>query len=416
MSDRQRFEEKLARRRANPWGETTPEVFWHCACMGNWREVVAEQLGLARHVGLNRMTCCVLGSEDDAAFVKAVAVKLGVTLVFADVQNNLKLYELPTLQRVWEFGRQCSTTIPILYWHTKGVSAPLDRRKALWRRLMQRHVVAGWRQNVKLLAVADIVGVDWQDSPDFPHYSGNFWMARSDWLAWLSSPAEYQALHPASFFLCGQPWKRICAEMWLGSKQWHHVESLGCRNEVLWHGTNVFRHDVSVEEFAYPKLYDERKVNLGSGDFPINGWLNVDVRPGVKPDLVADVMTHEFEAASLDEIYCGHLIEHVSDPLELLRRCRRWLRPDGVLTLTTPNFAWASDLYHRGAQHNGMTGQWIAFGLSQPVEQRHVSAFTPGVLTACLNAAGFRDVRPVPDCPLVVEPVPWQFVFAARPA
>jgi hypothetical protein len=245
------FDAKLAGRRANPWKATEPSVFYHIACMNGWRAVVEEQLRLAAHVGLRRMRSVILGTEDDAACCLGVAGKHGIVLQVADAIDDLQQYELPTLQLLYEFACRCASPVPVLYWHTKGVSAPEDRHKPTWRRLMQKHVVADWQTNVQNLAVADILGVNWQDSPAFPHFSGNFWMARSDWLAGLPSPREFQTRYSEHFYICGHSWKRMCAEMWLGCKPWHHVESLACRNETLWAGPNLFGFDVSLPGFHY---------------------------------------------------------------------------------------------------------------------------------------------------------------------
>lgn len=48
-----------------------------------------------------------------------------------------------------------------------------------------------------------------------------------------------------------------------------------------------------------------------------------------------------FASGSFDRIYCFELIEHIYEHqvTSLLDTCRRLLRPDGVLMLTTPNYA-----------------------------------------------------------------------------
>ena len=34
--------------------------------------------------------------------------------------------------------------------------------------------------------------------------------------------------------VCGNPWERMHAELWIGSEPWHSVDSLVCRNEIIW--------------------------------------------------------------------------------------------------------------------------------------------------------------------------------------
>ncbi len=38
-----------------------------------------------------------------------------------------------------------------------------------------------------------------------------------------------------------------------------------------------------------------------------------------------------------DAVLCLHVLEHVADPLVLLRRVRSWLKPDGTLVVVVPN-------------------------------------------------------------------------------
>lgn len=244
------FDARLAARRANPITPLPLAVFYHIACMNNWREVVGEQLCLLGFAGLVEANCCVLGTEGEANWCEDKAAELGVKLKVAAVRNKLSLYEGPTLAALhsWALKNPLGS---VLYFHTKGVSKPHDRHKIAWRRLMQRHVIADWRANLEKLAVADILGVSWQELRDFPHFCGNFWMARCDWLSHLDPPARYRRSR-TPFVWAGQSWtRRMYAETWLGSKNYHHVESLVCRNGCLWEGPQVFSYDASIPGFAY---------------------------------------------------------------------------------------------------------------------------------------------------------------------
>jgi predicted SAM-dependent methyltransferase len=83
------------------------------------------------------------------------------------------------------------------------------------------------------------------------------------------------------------------------------------------------------------------KLHLGCGPHHLDGWLNVDntAYPGV--DRLLDVTAGlPFEGVSL--IFAEHFIEHLDYRAAgaLLRECRRVLRDDGVLRLTTPNLDW----------------------------------------------------------------------------
>ncbi|WP_128106522.1 class I SAM-dependent methyltransferase [Azoarcus sp. DN11] len=80
-----------------------------------------------------------------------------------------------------------------------------------------------------------------------------------------------------------------------------------------------------------------------------------------------------------DVITASHVIEHVHDPVDMLVRIHRLLKPGGRLWLETPNLA---SLGHRLYGPN-----WR--GLEPP---RHLVLFTPDSLRAALRKAGFSRI------------------------
>jgi len=90
------------------------------------------------------------------------------------------------------------------------------------------------------------------------------------------------------------------------------------------------------------------RLHIGSGQRRLPGWINIDHQdlPGV--DRVLDVtkgLPYENAAA----IYAEHFLEHLplDAGLAFLAECRRALRPDGVLRLSTPNLAWVLATHYR---------------------------------------------------------------------
>lgn len=80
-----------------------------------------------------------------------------------------------------------------------------------------------------------------------------------------------------------------------------------------------------------------------------------------------------------DVITMAHVIEHMHDPVELMRRCRGRLKPGGKLWLATPNL---ESLGHKYYGH-----YWR--GLEVP---RHLTIFTRQGLYGALAEAGFRNI------------------------
>jgi len=81
-----------------------------------------------------------------------------------------------------------------------------------------------------------------------------------------------------------------------------------------------------------------------------------------------------------DAITMSHVIEHVHDPVGLLKECRRILKPGGRLSLVTPNI--------NSAGHRMYGRSW--FHLDPP---RHLHIFTVGSLDALFQKAGFHTTK-----------------------
>jgi len=98
----------------------------------------------------------------------------------------------------------------------------------------------------------------------------------------------------------------------------------------------------SYSELSQSKL-DLVKLNLGCGDFPLSDYLNVDVRPEAKCDLVKDLN----EKGAFDDLPKGkfthinlfHCLEHLDDVFRVMCACHEALAPGGVLRIRVPHFS-----------------------------------------------------------------------------
>jgi 2-polyprenyl-3-methyl-5-hydroxy-6-metoxy-1,4-benzoquinol methylase len=95
---------------------------------------------------------------------------------------------------------------------------------------------------------------------------------------------------------------------------------------------------------------------------------------------LGSIEEQKFSQESFDALIMSHVIEHVADPIGLLRECYRILKPGGHAVVVTPNArSWGHRLY---------AANWR--GLEPP---RHLHIFAVGPLKAALRAAGFHKVR-----------------------
>ena len=147
-------------------------------------------------------------------------------------------------------------------------------------------------------------------------------------------------------------------------------------------------------------------VGCGSGAFLIYmaalGWRAEGVDPDpaavagareaglrVTQGTLADVDPGE-HAGAFDAVTLSHVIEHLHDPADNLRRINHLLRPGGLLWIATPN------LEALGLRRFGR--DWL--GLDPP---RHLVLFTRASLEQLVRSEGFDPLRP----PLA-SPHAWQ--------
>jgi SAM-dependent methyltransferase len=84
-----------------------------------------------------------------------------------------------------------------------------------------------------------------------------------------------------------------------------------------------------------------KRLNLGCGRSPKEGWVNVDAVPLAGVDVVADLdrcadTPLPFETDSVDEFLMSHVIEHLRAPLPLMQELWRIAKPGAKVTILTP--------------------------------------------------------------------------------
>jgi SAM-dependent methyltransferase len=93
-----------------------------------------------------------------------------------------------------------------------------------------------------------------------------------------------------------------------------------------------------------------RRMNWGSGQHPVPGWINSDVKDGPGIDISCDIREGlPLENASLDYIVSIHALPEIPLPdlVGVLRELRRVLKPGGVLRLGLPDLIRGIEAYLR---------------------------------------------------------------------
>ncbi|MEM6798824.1 MAG: methyltransferase domain-containing protein [Planctomycetota bacterium] len=142
------------------------------------------------------------------------------------------------------------------------------------------------------------------------------------------------------------------------------------------------------------------KLHLGCGEDYKRGYINVDVLPSAKCDLISRVEDlRGIPNASVACIESYHLVEHLrhSQLKASLSEWSRVLRPGGELHVELPNFQQCIE--NLGAHfHNGHDLAMVGiYGFppdieAEPFWQQHKWGWTPATLGGLIGEFGFRDV------------------------
>lgn len=140
-----------------------------------------------------------------------------------------------------------------------------------------------------------------------------------------------------------------------------------------------------------------KKLHVGSGPLVREGWINIDAYPFPGVDHVLDIRNGlPFENVS--HVYAEHFLEHLEleSGLMFLAECRRILRDDGVVRLSTPNLDWVwRTQYHPDEWSGPRDAVRDCFAINKSFRGwEHRFLYNLQTLTETLHAAGFAEVRP----------------------
>ena len=136
------------------------------------------------------------------------------------------------------------------------------------------------------------------------------------------------------------------------------------------------------------------RLHLCCGDKKLNGFLGVDIRQEVNPDIVASVDNLiGIEDGSVDEIYFCHGLEHIShaDVNLCLSELYRILKQGGTLRLALPDFDSMARLYVAGyvrIEHILLA----IHGTQDYPENTHYSSWDFTFLSSTLERWGFSQI------------------------
>lgn len=138
-----------------------------------------------------------------------------------------------------------------------------------------------------------------------------------------------------------------------------------------------------------------RRLNLGAGNTPLDGYENLDAKTG------DSIYPLSLPTASVDEIRASHVLEHFGfrEVPKVIEEWVRVLKPGGVLKIAVPDFEKISRLYLAGQP---IPTEGFVMGGQVDALDYHKAIFDTDSLASQLRNAGLRDVvfweSEVEDC------------------
>lgn len=148
------------------------------------------------------------------------------------------------------------------------------------------------------------------------------------------------------------------------------------------------------------------RINVGSGQRPFKGWINVDTQARWNPDVQCDFgspgAAHLFKDNSAEYIVLHHVAEHYNcgeiDPV--LRECHRILQPCGSVIITVPNMLELAGMWMEGRLTDQLYFTNVYGAYMGDIADIHKWGYTSSSLGRQMSKAGFSnpehfDWRPI---------------------
>ncbi len=175
---------------------TKSVCFIHSCNINGNTSILKKLLSKISHISFQHVYIVNLGIPLDSTFTST-----NTTII--QYSDNIHLYEIPTIN----FMRQFSINNPginVLYLHTKGVSHNSTPNVIIdWTDFMLYSLTEYHDLCSLLLHTYDTVGCNYSSSP-YPHYSGNFWWSKTDYIKSLKEIPINALRHDCEWWILTQ--------------------------------------------------------------------------------------------------------------------------------------------------------------------------------------------------------------------
>lgn len=141
-------------------------------------------------------------------------------------------------------------------------------------------------------------------------------------------------------------------------------------------------------------MNEEIKLNLGCFNKKLPGFINIDIREDVNPDMVDNAFTLEkIQDETVSLIYCCHMLEHLNYE-ETKKALKIWfdkLVPGGILRLAVPDLEAVCALFLLTKEKNIVKSSF--WGSQRHEFDFHKNGWDFESLKIELEECGYKEIR-----------------------
>ncbi len=140
-----------------------------------------------------------------------------------------------------------------------------------------------------------------------------------------------------------------------------------------------------------------KKLEIGSGNKPMEGYVHFDARSDVNADVVGDATALPFKEGEFSEVFSRFFLEHLprAQAKNALKEMQRVLVKGGKLEIIVPNIAYFFKLF---LDETGQKKEWALnkiYGFENYKEDHHFFGYDEETLTKFLEEAGFVGIKKI---------------------
>ena len=195
-------------------------------------------------------------------------------------------------------------------------------------------------------------------------------------------------------------WRRVC-----DSDAYSCLEMISRNHNVVGSRLFITNTDVRVPGWNVVNVNKLSCLNIGCGDKPFYGCVNIDKRLLPTVDLVVDVESQglPFPNEFFDVVYMIDVLEHISwrKTINVVDEVWRVLKPGGRFIIRVPNIERIAEMVLRrdypkivhpdiGEFHEWQLISYYLFGGQENPEDFHKAGFTESAIRELLSMVGFE--------------------------